>query len=717
MDKKVAIEKLIEMGDYLQGIDTVRERNESGFNQYDWVRWNTARGNGEKMAHILRKYRKSQLIPTFGDVTEIFALFPDTPMIRFDVQQLYGSVAILNNFLPKDKFEEFRNICKTAGCWWDSANRNWFIPGKNVQEFDFDALSKQLIEIGFEVISFKKPNLAKQEILTPDAALWAIQNRQAAKTVVVKRLTNGAFAFAFPYSPILNDLFKNTTGKLSGITEYIDPERAAREGKIPHSRETFQIELVQEAIEKIRTLLPDWKILQEGVEEAIAERGLYVSELQKPIPEVAAKLAEGCALFAFQNEGVRFFQRGSGLLGDEMGTGKTIQSLAFVAGWNHRVLVVCPKVVRRTWINEAKKFFPSYFNEFNSVELISKNIKKHGLPNLLHANIASVNYESLAKFKDAIIGAGFDTLIIDESHRMMNRHTITCESIYDIAPSFKHIFGLSGTAIKNKKAELFTQLDLIRPGLFESKEELKMATIGGTWNKIQECYLARQKSQVLKWLPAKMTQIIEMDTDEKIPDYDPAQPLMIDEISRLKADVAKGKAKLTAHFVQELLDSSDDCVLVFSDSVEAATEIYNELGEDQALLHHGQLSDNVREDLKSKFQNPDTKQRVFVSTRQSLAVGATLTRANLVVFSDLPWTAADVRQAEDRTHRVGQSKPVNVYWITIANNNWDRKVTGIVKKKYELNKKVNAGQQLTAEEREWMDKAVSIEDLRKELMK
>ncbi|GAA5958449.1 hypothetical protein JCM3765_007881 [Sporobolomyces pararoseus] len=48
-------------------------------------------------------------------------------------------------------------------------------------------------------------------------------------------------------------------------------------------------------------------------------------------------------------------------------------------------------------------------------------------------------------------------------------------------------------------------------------------------------------------------------------------------------------------------------------------------------------------------------------------VGLTLTRANRVISLDLAWSFAVESQAYDRTHRIGQLKPVFVKRLTIAN--------------------------------------------------
>lgn len=381
-------------------------------------------------------------------------------------------------------------------------------------------------------------------------------------------------------------------------------------------------------------------------------------------------------------------------------SGKTPLTLAWVAKNNLRVIVVCPKVVRRTWCQEAEKFFPKFFGD-KVLEL--KRVKTD--KDLSSYRLVSVNYESLEKYTEAIVKGNFDVLVIDESHLIKNIKAKRSQQCIELSQKIKHHVLLSGTAIKNSREELFPQLSIVSPGKFNSVGDILSSTIGSFWHSISDCYLSMAKADVLKFLPPKIVSQVHQTVEDPV-----GLPESIEEISKFKVDCALSKVKSTIEYLENLIDNSDSKAIVFSDSIEVVKEIYEHFKE-VAILHHGQLSDDRRELAKAQFQKEDDNHRIFVTTRQSLAVGATLTAASVVVFNDLPWTTADIEQASDRCHRIGQLKTVNVYWIVAENSDFDSNICEILYRKYLICKAVNEGKQITSTEREFMETAVGFADL------
>jgi SNF2 family DNA or RNA helicase len=82
-----------------------------------------------------------------------------------------------------------------------------------------------------------------------------------------------------------------------------------------------------------------------------------------------------------------------------------------------------------------------------------------------------------------------------------------------------------------------------------------------------------------------------------------------------------------------------------------------------------------------------------------------------VVFNDLPWNMADIQQAEDRTHRIGQINPVVVHWVVAENSEFDSNLTDIIEQKAKIQKAVTEGKKLTADELNQLQQPVSFKDL------
>ncbi len=95
------------------------------------------------------------------------------------------------------------------------------------------------------------------------------------------------------------------------------------------------------------------------------------------------------------------------------------------------------------------------------------------------------------------------------------------------------------------------------------------------------------------------------------------------------------------------------------------------------MIIDGQTDTKIRGKLVRQFQEDDVT-TVAVLSMKAAGAGLTLTRASEVWFTELQWNPADIWQAEDRAHRVGQTKDVNVeYWLlrdTVEERVWHRLV-------------------------------------------
>jgi SWI/SNF-related matrix-associated actin-dependent regulator 1 of chromatin subfamily A len=351
-------------------------------------------------------------------------------------------------------------------------------------------------------------------------------------------------------------------------------------------------------------------------------------------------------------------------------------------------------------VKEAQKFFPSCFP--NGMELD----KRKGPFSLDGLDIVSVNYEGLTKWSSDIIEGDFDMLVVDESHYIKNPDSVRTIALLKLSKHFEHRLLLSGTAVKNKREELQPQLEMLDAETFAPSSGLFSAPTGAFWHGIQQIYMAMPKAEVLPFLPAKTVRRHDVAVDEPVD-----LPASIEEVMLYKHKCAMSKLPITIEKIRYILDNSDDAILVFSEFVDVAQELHREF-KNSSLYHDGQMLNEKREAVKESFQSPDGP-RILVSTRPSLAVGATLTRASNVIFNDLPWNPADIDQGADRTHRIGQHKPVSVYWIIAENSAFDMRLIDLISQKYAIQKAVTEGKQVSKEELEFLAKPISFRELLK----
>ena len=95
----------------------------------------------------------------------------------------------------------------------------------------------------------------------------------------------------------------------------------------------------------------------------------------------------------------------------------------------------------------------------------------------------------------------------------------------------------------------------------------------------------------------------------------------------------------------------------------------------------------------------------MIGTIKALGTGYTITEASNIIFLDLPWTYADMIQAIDRAHRIGQENKVTVISL-LAKNTVDEKMYKIVKKKEDLFNDLMEGKDIKGVNRKKLTKSL-----------
>jgi SNF2 family DNA or RNA helicase len=79
------------------------------------------------------------------------------------------------------------------------------------------------------------------------------------------------------------------------------------------------------------------------------------------------------------------------------------------------------------------------------------------------------------------------------------------------------------------------------------------------------------------------------------------------------------------------------------------------------LVYHGGTSERAKSRAVDDFAaNP--RKLWFLGNSVSAMVGISLTAADRLYFADMLWTSGDHEQASDRIHRIGQTRPVTIFY-------------------------------------------------------
>jgi SNF2 family DNA or RNA helicase len=152
--------------------------------------------------------------------------------------------------------------------------------------------------------------------------------------------------------------------------------------------------------------------------------------------------------------------------------------------------------------------------------------------------------------------------------------------------------------------------------------------------------------------------------------------------------------------VKDILEETTGKVILWSrfryDIQRLSEMIAKEYGEKSVASYYGDTRDDERQEIVTKFQDPNSGLRFFIGNPATAGYGLTLTEANTVIYYANDFNLETRIQSEDRCHRIGQKNPVT-YIDLITESTIDERIVIALRNKIDLGAKV-----LGEEAREWL---------------
>lgn len=331
--------------------------------------------------------------------------------------------------------------------------------------------------------------------------------------------------------------------------------------------------------------LDEWlEILQDNgiqyeFEQVNADKFAPISLDYAAIPGWSHVAPNGKKLHQYQREGIEFAadKQGRILNADEMGTGKTVQSIGFAQGVHaERIFIVVPSNARYVWereirewigpdetiqhittsmdvLNENVRWVIATYDvlvarggtiivseeqdkkifieagknnkkltiqdlENGSVRVsISKKLDIIGLSENTVQKLDKINQRLCGRLVTNLSAAAFDLLIVDEAHYLKNPGAKRTKSVARLAEHIDQKLLLSGTPIRNKAEEAISLLNILCP---DAKKDIEFLNSSSTRNKIaltrsflRDYMIRRTKTEVLTQLPPKIRDWVEVVPD------------------------------------------------------------------------------------------------------------------------------------------------------------------------------------------------------------
>ena len=461
------------------------------------------------------------------------------------------------------------------------------------------------------------------------------------------------------------------------------------------------------------------------------------SIIQQTLPQ-QPKSIKNCVMKEHQIKGLNWLIDlhecdANGVLADQMGLGKTLQSIAFLAYLSEIKndhgphLIVCPLSVTYNWQNELKRFYPQCRAlivraraEFRDED--KRDYFKHR-HNVLIASYDSIQY-NLSFFKRI----NFSYLVLDEAHRIKNDEAMFGDLLRSLHCKNKLL--LTGTPLSNNILELYSLLSFLMPHIFNSKTQFEESfgilsykndkqkekvnvlglsdqdTVKKIHNLIAPFVLRRlkqdttlnlpEKKEILVYCPLTLMQknlykalltrsikIQSIKSGSLMMDLRKAaiHPYMFPTLDTEAEEIGphlvnnSGKFIILDKLIEKFVIGAKEKVLIFSQLTSALNIVEDYLAYKKLSCFRLDGAVDIEDRVKhmDEFNSKQNDIRVYLLSTRAGGLGVNLIAARYVIILDSDWNPQVDMQAMDRTHRIGQTREVKVFRL-ISKNTIEEKI-------------------------------------------
>ncbi len=382
-------------------------------------------------------------------------------------------------------------------------------------------------------------------------------------------------------------------------------------------------------------------------------------------------------------------------------------------------LVVAPTSVVSGWVSEAARFAPEL-----KVSAVTDTLARSGraIAEVAEADIVVTTYTLFRLEADAYRSVNWAGLILDEAQYVKNHQAKTYRCVRELAAPFK--LAMTGTPMENNLMELWSLLSIAAPGLFPdpqrfAEQHARPIERGGDAERLQRLrrrikplIKRRTKELVAADLPAKQEQVLEVDLHPRhrklydtylqrerqkmlglLGDFDRNRFTILRSITLLRqlslhaGLVDDGHDGVPCAKLSGLSDQLGEVIggghraLVFSQFTGFLAKVRERLDAEGIGYCYLDGRTRKRAQVLERFKQGDDP--VFLISLKAGGFGLNLTEADYCFLLDPWWNPATEAQAVDRTHRIGQTRPVMVYRL-IARATIEEKVIALSRRKAAL---------------------------------